>query len=296
LHQLKAVAYRGAKINQLSNYIDRNSINIDFRLGQSWTIFDDIGRKIKEKIEISGIHLGKLKIKMCRGILTGYNDAFIIDSVGRVKILDKCSSDTERTKTASIMRPVLRGRNINRGSYNWGGEYLIVTHNGYTTEDGDHIAPVDINEYPALKKHLDIYFEQLSTRTDKGKTPYNLRNCAYMEDFQKSKIIWKMISSTPSFAYTDEDILILNTSFMMTGDVSTGLADILNSKLIEWYFSEIATSIGETGMLYIKSSVENIPIQYNIENRRYSEDEIFKLYGLNNDEISYILDSLSNNC
>jgi hypothetical protein len=291
LHQLKAVTYRGTNLNQLYKYVD-TSFNVDFELGQPWTILDNMDRIIKEKIDSCATPLSKLNLKLHRGILTGYNDAFIISGVTREKILEKCSSETDRNKTASIMRPVLRGRNINRGSYNWGGEYLIVTHNGYPTEDGDYIPPIDINEYPALKKHFDIYFDQLSIRLDKGKTPYNLRNCLYMADFDKPKLFWSEIAQKPSFAFSNENIMIVNSCFMITNP-PIGLVDILNSKLIEWYFPKIATSIGNSvAICYFKSFVQNIPIPLKIEEKRYSEDEIFELYGLNSDEISYVLESL----
>lgn len=94
---------------------------------------------------------------------------------------------TERERTAKLIKPILRGRDIKRYSYEWAGLWLINTHNGYTSQNGEQIPAIDINDYPALKKHLDSFYPKLEKRADKGKTPYNLRNCAYLEDFEERK-------------------------------------------------------------------------------------------------------------
>jgi type II restriction/modification system DNA methylase subunit YeeA len=78
-------------------------------------------------------------------------------------------------KSAEIIRPILRGRDIKRYSYEFADLWLINTHNGIRNKG---IPPVDINQYPAIKAHLDKYYPKISKRYDKGDTAYNLRNCA----------------------------------------------------------------------------------------------------------------------
>ena len=112
-------------------------------------------------------------------MLTGCNEAFIIDSTKREEILSNCQSDEERERTAELIRPILRGRDIKRYGYVDNGLYLINTHNGIK----DKLPRIDIKEYPAIKAHLDQYWDKISTRADKGDTPYNLRNCAYLDLF-----------------------------------------------------------------------------------------------------------------
>ena len=76
------------------------------------------------------------------------------------------------------IRPILRGKDIKRYGYVDNGRYLINTHNGVKGK----IPRVDINDYPAVKAHLDQFWDKISKRYDKGDTPYNLRNCAYLEE------------------------------------------------------------------------------------------------------------------
>lgn len=82
-------------------------------------------------------------------------------------------------RTAQIIRPILRGKDIKRYSYEWADKWVIGTHNGYKIE-GIDIPPIAIEDYPALKAYLDTFYPEISKRQDKGITPYNLRNCAYM--------------------------------------------------------------------------------------------------------------------
>lgn len=70
----------------------------------------------------------------------------------------------------------MRGRDIKRYGYNWANLWIINTHNSIKGK----LARIDVNEYPAIKSHLDQYWNKISKRADKGDTPYNLRNCAYM--------------------------------------------------------------------------------------------------------------------
>lgn len=111
-------------------------------------------------------------------IKTGFNDAFIINTAKREEFLAKCKTDKERSHTAELTRPILRGRDIKRYGYEWAGLWIINTHNGIKGK----LPRIDVNEYPAIKAHLDLYWDKISIRTDKGDTPYNLRNCAYMDD------------------------------------------------------------------------------------------------------------------
>ena len=84
------------------------------------------------------------------------------------------SSDTDE-----LIRSILRDRDIKRYSYDWANLYLISRHNGVPEKN---IPRINI-EYPAVKRHLDQYWDKISTCADKDDTPYNLRSCAYMEVF-----------------------------------------------------------------------------------------------------------------
>ena len=101
----------------------------------------------------------------------------------RDEILANCQSEDECERTAELIRPILRGRDIKRYGYNWANLWLINTHNGIRGK----LERIHIEEYPAVKAHLDQYWDKISKRADKGETPYNLRNCAYLRIFISQK-------------------------------------------------------------------------------------------------------------
>ena len=144
----------------------------------------------------------------------GFNDAFIISTEKRNEILDNCSSEEERTKTAELIRPILRGRDIKRYGYDWANLWIINTHNGIKG-----VKPrIDINEYPAVKAHLDQYWDKISKRADKGDTPYNLRNCAYLDLFFQPKICWKAVGRNLAFSIVESGtFLTAPASFISAG-------------------------------------------------------------------------------
>ncbi len=172
-------------LNNLHEYVCENKYIQDLSNSDGWTVLTPIELAIKQKIINVGIPLKDWNIQVNYGIKTGYNDAFIIRTEKRDEILVNCQTEDERERTIKLIQPILRGRDIKRYGYDWANLWLINMHNG-TTE----IPRIDINEYPAVKKHLDEYWEQISKRSDKGNTPYNLRNCAYIDDFAKPKVIY----------------------------------------------------------------------------------------------------------
>ena len=137
--------------------------------------------------------------------------------------------------------PILRGRDIKRYGYNWANLWLINTHNGIRGK----LERVHIEDYPAIKAHLDQYWDRISKRADKGDTPYNLRNCAYLEDFSKPKIVWGEISDRSKFAYESDGLCVPEaTTFLMIGKDLPYLLCMLNSPLAEWFFSKVGTTTG----------------------------------------------------
>lgn len=152
----------------------------------SFVILSDIERRIKEKIEKIGTPLKDWDINIYRGILTGYNEAFIIDGKTKNELIEKSP------KNAEIIKPILRGRDIKRYGYEFADIWLICTHNGTSTT-----SPIKIDDYPYIKEYLDQFYPQLAKRQDKGYTPYNLRSCIYTDVCYTivnrfSKISWKL--------------------------------------------------------------------------------------------------------
>ena len=190
-------------------------------------------------------------IDIFRGVLTGYNDAFIINREKRDELI---KADP---KSAEIIRPILRGRDIKRYASNFADLWLINTHNGIK-EKG--LKPIQIENYQAIKIHLDKYYTELEKRADKGDTPYNLRNCAYMDDFSKQKIIWIELTDHANFCMDTEGYYLNNTVFFLIGDRLPYILSFLNSKLCEWYFGKIAATSGVGTRRWIKQYIEQICI------------------------------------
>ena len=224
----------------MSVFVKQTATPCAFTSSESWVILSPIEQSIKRKIEATGTPLKDWNIQINYGIKTGCNEAFIINEAKRAEILANCRDAAERNRTEQIIRPILRGRDIKRYGYNWAGLYLIATHNGYGI-----VPRIDIKDYPAVKKHLDEHWAEISKRSDKGDTPYNLRNCAYMDDFSKPKIVWMDLSDVPTFAYDDNAQFANNTVYFLSGRENLlYLLGYLNSKIATYLFSQIGSTSG----------------------------------------------------
>ena len=224
--------------------------------GSSWSILSPIELSIKRNIEAVVKAFKDWDITINYGIKTGCNEAFIIDGAKREEILDKCRSAAERERTDALIRPILRGRDIKRYKAEWAGLYVLNVHNGIKEKN---IPPIKIEEYPAIKAHLDLYWDKIAKRSDKGDTPYNLRNCVYMDDFLKQKIVWAEMTNAPKFVLDNDCMFIDNTEYFLTGDNLEYIVCILNSKLYTWLFDKICAK-GMGARKWRKQYVEVLPI------------------------------------
>ena len=114
----------------MSDFVQQQNSICDFNSSDSWVILSPIEQSIKRKIEAVGTPLKDWDIQINYGIKTGFNDAFIISTEKRNEILSNCKTEDERKRTAELIRPILRGRDIKRYGYVDNGLYLINTHNG----------------------------------------------------------------------------------------------------------------------------------------------------------------------
>ncbi|WP_120925342.1 DUF7149 domain-containing protein [Helicobacter pylori] len=219
---------------------------------------------LRDKMESVGTPLKDWDIQIYRGILTGCNEAFIITTEKREEILNACKTQEERERTEALIKPILRGKDIKRYSYEWAHLWVINTHNGYTSNLKSKIPPIDIEKYPATKAHLDAHWDTIATRCDQGDTPYHLRNCAYLEDFEKEKIVYPETSQGAYFKYENSGIFLEKTAFMIVSDAYNLklLTALLNSKLITFYFKNFCGGciLGKSGYQYNKHALEKIPI------------------------------------
>ena len=161
-------------IKNLSDFVRQQNNVCSFETSDSWVILSSIEQSIKNKIESAGTPLKDWDINIYRGVLTGCNEAFIISSEKREEILDNCQTEEERQRTAELIRPILRGRDIKRYGYEWANLYLIATFPA---------CHYDIEKYPAVKNYL-LTFEENNLR-DAG---YDWVANNYLADFCKQKL------------------------------------------------------------------------------------------------------------
>lgn len=257
----------------------QNALSTESFIFANTTLLD-----LRDKIESVGTPLKDWDIQIYRGILTGANEAFIITTEKREEILNACKTQEERKRTERLIKPILRGKDIKRYSYEWAHLWVINTHNGYTFALKSKIPPIDIEKYPAIKTHLNAHYDTIATRCDQGDTPYNLRNCAYLEDFEKEKIVYGEIVQEPRF-YLDNGECKLGhfyaeaTSFILTGEHLRYLLGMLHSKLITFAFKTFyaGRGLGESGYRYKKAFIERLPIPKITEKNQELADKITAL-------------------
>ena len=294
----------GFDVSKLSDYVQTHAVTSNFSSAESWSILSDIERSIKAKIQAIGVPLREWDIQINYGIKTGFNEAFIIDSVKRDEILKNCQSIEERDRTAELIRPILRGRDIRRYGYEWADLWLINTHNGVK----DSLERIKVEDYPAIKLHLDYYWDKIESRADKGDTPYNLRNCAYVDEFSKPKIIYPNMTKFLPFVYDTYGLVTNQKCFIITGKRLAFLTAFLNSSLFKFCFADKFPELqGKTRELS-KIFMDEIPVmevsddeearfllivestQKNISREKLLDIDkaIFDLYQLSEEEREYI--------
>ena len=265
-----------------------------------WVPLPPAARRVAGRVAAAGAPLKEWGINIYRGVLTGCNEAFIIDSNKRDEILCNCQSDEERERTADLMRPILRGRDIKRYGYVNSGLYLINTHNGIRGK----LPRVDIDAYPSVKAHLDKYWDKISTRSDQGDTPYNLRHCVYMDDFFKPKIIYPNMTKFMPFVLDNKSFITNQKCFIITGEHLAYLTAFFNSSLFKFcfrdFFPELQGGTRELSKIFFdkipvlkvsddqnkvfQAAVEDIQHEYTSQKAQRVESMLFDLYNLTPEE------------
>ena len=308
-------------IKNLSLFVQQNCSISNFNTSDSWVILSHIEQSIRRKIEAVGKPLKDWDIQIYRGVLTGYNEAFIISTEKRDEILSNCLDEDERTRTAEIIRPILRGRDIKRYGYSWADLWLLwipwhfPLHLDRSIEGASTKAEYLLKTmYPAVYQHLLQHKEELSAR-NKAETGIRYEWYAmqrwganYWEDFNKPKIIWKRIGSILRFSYDDKGCIGLDSTCFATGADIEYLCCVLNSKMGHYLLKD-APKTGTGDLLVSVQAVD--PIMIPIPNDSIScmlseklnilkvsesasvdneiDDIIFSLYHLSPEEISFII-------
>ena len=315
-NQGKTTAYVTKNLTQnglknLSDFVQQQNCICDFATSDSWVILSPIEQSIKKKIESVGTPLKDWDINIYRGVLTGCNEAFIINSQKRDEILANCQTEDERQRTATLIRPILRGRDIKRYGYDWANLWLIATF------PSRHY---DIDKYPSIKQYLLSFGIERLEQTgktyvvdgEKVKARKKTNNkwfetqdsISYWEDFSRPKIMYPNMTKYIPFYFDEKGFYQNDKSFMITGANVAYLTAFLNSSLFKFCFlnnfPELQGGTRELRKIFfdkipvlkVSDEINNsfIPLLKDIQNE-YTKQKaqridsmLFDLYNLTTDE------------
>ena len=229
-------------------FVDENLTKIEAdRFGEKpWVLSAGPAAEIYAMVNKAGPSLESHGAVIRLGIATGFNEAYVISSQQRDQFiaLDK--------KNADLIKPVIGGEDIDRFFYR-NSKFLILAKNGVDVE----------KDYPTLVPHFNSFGKKFRDRGAQGKTWLNLRACAFFDTFKDEKVVWIELANNGRFAYSDEEVYLLNSAIFLTPPQSLSaksLVAILNSKLINFYMTQISQTSGMGTKRWIKATVKDFPI------------------------------------
>lgn len=307
----------------LAAYVDQAGFTLTNLPTEGWTVGNVEAYLLKNKIEGVGKKLEHWPNAIYRGITTGYNPAFIIEE-------PKYGELTKEEVNIELIKPTLGGRDLRKYTYTFDQQWLLFIpwhfplHEDKSIVGSSTLAEKKIlEEYPFIYEHLLAFKQDLQQRnqveTGIRYEWYALQRCAasYFHNFNKPKIIWGRISDEPKFAYDEEGHYVLDTLFTMVGESLKYLLAVLNSRAAKWYFDQIATTTGMGTNQWLKYKIEQLPVPEPDPNTEQQLEQlvnkilelkkektdantqpyeaqidalVFKLYGLSEPEMLYILD------
>jgi hypothetical protein len=220
---------------------------------EGWTLERSEVLALMAKLRTVGTPLGEyVDGKFYRGVLTGLNEAFVIDEASRERLI------AEDPRSAELIKPWLRGRDIKKWQAEWAGLYVLFTRRG-----------TDIEQYPAVKRHLEQFRADLEPKTSdsdkRGRKPgsynwYEIQdNIAYYEQFEKTKISYQEIATYQSFGYIEPGAFCNNKCFLIPGKNDYLLA-LLNSKLLWWVICNLTSALNGGARAMQTPYIEQLPI------------------------------------
>jgi len=245
------------EIDKIGEKLSEHSIK-----GENWTLASRSEVELFEKMRQIGIPLGEyVNGKIYRGVLTGLNEAFVIDRETRDRLI------SEDKKSAELIKPLICGDDVRKCFIYFRGQYIILIPKGWTRQKiGTVRDPWDWfqKNYPAIASHLEPFSLKAQKRQDKGDHWWELRACDYYEQFEKPKIVYPDIAKESRMTIDYKGLYFGNTVYFIPIEDLYLLA-VLNSSLLFHYFKRNATVIGDadkSGRLrWFSQDVLKLPIR-----------------------------------
>ncbi|MFZ2807555.1 MAG: N-6 DNA methylase [Desulfosalsimonadaceae bacterium] len=245
--------------------------------GNGWTLVDEARHNLLDKLRNTGVTLKEyVQGQIFYGIKTGLNEAFVIDSDTRDRLI------AEDPKSTEFIKPFALGRDIKRYQALTKNQYLILIPKGWT--NSKVATPVSAwnwfkSNYPAIATHLEPYAEKAKKRCDQGEFWWELRTCDYYGEFEEFKIIVPAITKSASYTF-DDQLFYSNdkTSIIATKDLF--VLGILSSKISDYVIHSIASTKQGGFYEYKPMYIQQIPIavpDMNKQQDKHIHDQISSL-------------------
>lgn len=259
----------------IAAYVDKHGHAVSRRRFTSapWSLEPEPVVALLEKIRRAGVPLVEYSgVKPYRGVLTGLNEAFLIDTPTRDRLV------REDPRSAGIIKPYLRGQDIRRWAPEWAGLWMIVLASSGNVDwpwadTSDTVAAEEIfaQHQPALHRFLKSFEGRLRIRSDRGEHWWELRSCAYYELFEARKLLYQEIQFHPSVALSEGGYFINNKVFLLPSDDEWLLA-VLGSPLMWWHNWRYLPHMKDEALSPAAFLVEPLPIAPLIDASRANVD------------------------
>jgi hypothetical protein len=247
------------EFQNLSDYVKENHYSVNQLVldDKGWSLTDERTQALLSRLKALGVPLSDyVSGKIYRGVLTGLNEAFVIDGSTKERLI------AEDARSAELIKPFLAGRDIKRYEMPANDKYLILMPRGWTRERSENSKDAFgwfRQNYPAIANHLQPFSEAAEKRYDKGEHWWELRACDYYDEFEKPKIMYLVFQVKPAFTF-DEAGTYANNAVWITPISDKTLLGILNSKLGWFMISNYCTQI-QNGYQLIFNYLGKIPIR-----------------------------------
>ncbi|MEG4851037.1 TaqI-like C-terminal specificity domain-containing protein [Microcoleus sp. B5-D4] len=232
-HQTRVLNWEfGQPVDQFASVFENQSFLMAQKelTADGWRLESSTVLNLLEKLRTTGTPLGEyVNGRFYRGILTGFNDAFVVDRETRDRLI------TEHPSSAEVLKPFLRGRDVKRWRVEYQNLWLIFTRRG-----------IDIKKYPAIENYLSQYQEKLTPGTGRKAGTYKWYeiqdNIAYWQDFEQPKIVYPDIAIRCEFAFDTNSFYPDCTLFLIPAE-SKYLLGFLNSGMIQFFINQICPAV-----------------------------------------------------
>ena len=256
---LKVTTVKSLDFESLGVYVTENhqSLKLSSLDDSGWNLGSEAEQNLLQKLKTNTVPLGEyVNGKIYRGVLTGLNEAFVINEETKDRLIK------EDVSSAEVIKPFLAGRDIKKYQTPFSDKYLIFIPKGYTNSNGKN--PKSgwrwlQEKYPAIAKHLEPFEAKAKKRFDKGEYWWELRACEYYDEFEKPKIMLPDIALKMQAQFDTKATYCVNTAYIIPVN-DKYLLGLINSKITSYYYSKISTSIRGGYFRFIRQYLE--PVSY----------------------------------